>query len=213
MAGELSALHVFVSTIGRPQQEAPTAATVRGFNTFQQVGCASCHVPELETNTTELPLRFPVDRSDPSANAYYHVDLSKPPARFEKNQNGGIVVPLYADLKRHDMGDALAESFALADEKTNREFTTARLWGIADTAPYLHDGRATTLTEAILLHGGEAQDARDNFAALGDSERTDLLEFLRSLRTPEDPLRTRPLPSRSRSDFKARDVRPLSPGG
>jgi len=56
--------------------------------------------------------------------------------------------------------------------------------GVADTAPYLHDGRATTLTEAILFHGGEAQAARDNFDALSDDDRIELLSFLRSLETP-----------------------------
>ncbi len=64
-------------------------------------------------------------------------------------------------------------------------FVTARLWGIADTAPYLHDGRAPTLTEAILFHGGEAQPARDAFALLVPRDRTALLSFLRTLRTPK----------------------------
>ena len=96
-------------------------------------------------------------------------------------------MPLFADLKRHDMGDGLRENFAQASERRNREFTTARLWGVADTAPYLHDGRATTLTEAILLHGGEAQAARDQFADLRDRQQDALLAFLRSLRTPERP--------------------------
>ena len=126
------------------------------------------------------------------------MDLSKNPTRFEKNREGGIRVPLFADLKRHDMGDALAEQFDLADAKRNREFTTARLWGIADTAPYLHDGRATTLTEAILLHGGEGQSARDGFASLSDAGKEAVLEFLRSLRTPETPRRTVPPPFRGR---------------
>ena len=54
------------------------------------------------------------------------------------------------------MGDGLKEDFESA-EISNREFITARLWGVADTAPYLHDGRATTLFQAINAHGGEAQ--------------------------------------------------------
>jgi CxxC motif-containing protein (DUF1111 family) len=85
------------------------------------------------------------------------------------------------------MGPDLSESFSLADTRRNREFTTARLWGVADTAPYLHDGRATTLTEAILLHGGEAQPARNAFAALSDQNRAKVIAFLRSLRTPTEP--------------------------
>jgi cytochrome c peroxidase len=189
MIGEHSALHIFVATLERPFMENLDDAASHGFTLFQSAGCASCHVPELQTRSTQLPLRFPMIPTDPPANTYYLVDLSKQPVRFDRNDQDGVSVPLFADLKRHDMGDALAESFGLVEEQTNREFTTARLWGIADTAPYLHDGRATTLTEAILLHGSEAQQARDNFEAFGAVDRENLLSFLRSLRTPEDPLR------------------------
>ena len=66
-------------------------------------------------------------------------------------------------------------------------FTSARLWGVADTAPYLHDGRAVTLTDAVLMHGGEAQVARDNFIALSDTDEDDVIDFLRTLRTPNNP--------------------------
>ena len=187
MIGELSALHVFVSSSAKPETGSATAATVRGFNAFVEVGCASCHVPQLQTTGEELPLRFPMDHSDPDANVYYRVDLTKRPARFDKNGQGGVIVPLFADLKRHEMGDALAETFALASDQRNREFTTARLWGIADSGPYLHDGRATTLTEAILLHGGEAEQVRNEFVALADLQKEELLGFLRTLKTPADP--------------------------
>jgi CxxC motif-containing protein (DUF1111 family) len=66
----------------------------------------------------------------------------------------------------------------------NRSFITARLWGVADTAPYLHDGRATTLTEAIEWHGGDALAARNKYFALSDNKKIELLTYLRSLRTP-----------------------------
>jgi len=188
MIGELSALHVFVSSMPRPEQDSATAATVRGFNSFVEVGCASCHIPEMQTTRSDLPLRFPMTPGDAEANVYFRVDLSKNPAKFSRNGQGGVIVPLFADLKRHDMGDGLAETFGLASEQRNREFTTARLWGIADTGPYLHDGRATTLTEAILLHGGEAEQVRIDFAGLADVQKEELLDFLRTLRTPEDPL-------------------------
>jgi CxxC motif-containing protein (DUF1111 family) len=61
-------------------------------------------------------------------------------------------------------------------------FITRKLWGIASEPPFLHNGRATTFTEAILTHGGEAQAARDAFAALNASDRSGLVEFLKSLR-------------------------------
>ena len=59
--------------------------------------------------------------------------------------------------------------------------------GITPEATYLHDGRATTLGEAILLHGGEAQAARDAYASATLDEKSQLLQLLRSLRTPTNP--------------------------
>jgi len=74
---------------------------------------------------------------------------------FRKDAQGRAVVELFSDLKRHDMGPGLAESI---DETGcgSSVFLTRSLWGLGSTAPYLHDGRATTVTEAILEHGGEA---------------------------------------------------------
>jgi CxxC motif-containing protein (DUF1111 family) len=60
-------------------------------------------------------------------------------------------------------------------------FLTRPLWGLADTAPYLHDGRAPTVHDAIVLHDGEAAAARDAFLALDESERADVRVFLTSL--------------------------------
>jgi len=62
---------------------------------------------------------------------------------------------------------------------------------VADTAPYLHDGRALTIKEAILMHGGEAQTSKDNFAALGDDEMQAVLSLLYSLRTPTEAIQAR----------------------
>ena len=66
-------------------------------------------------------------------------------------------------------------------------FITPRLWGISDTAPYLHDGRALTLTEAISMHGGEGAYAAANFNALSDLDRSRLFAYLGSLRVPNAP--------------------------
>ena len=184
LVGELSALHIFDSNMERPTQDPLDATSAAGLQTFQDIGCAGCHVPALESLSPVLSYSFPVDPELPTANVYYAVDLSDSPAGFDLNDDGGITVPLFSDLKRHDMGDGLAESFG---GELDREFITARLWGVADTAPYLHDGRALTLTDAILLHGGEAQEERDAFAGLGDTQKIELLSFLRTLRTPVDP--------------------------
>ena len=88
------------------------------------------------------------------------------------------------------MGEALKETFSLATDKQNGEFITARLWGIADTAPYLHDGRALTLEDAIRLHdnsGSEATTAGQNFKSLETVEQENLIKFLNTLRTPPRP--------------------------
>ncbi len=89
-------------------------------------------------------------------------------------------IPAYSDLLLHDMGDALADGFPMG-AATAREFRTQPLWGVAASAPYLHDGRASTLDEAIRLHAGEARAARDAYAAVAETAQEDLLAFLESL--------------------------------
>lgn len=181
LVGEVSALEIFSTTLERPRREWRTRRVRRGERLFRGIGCADCHRPTLATRGRLLPYRYPEVPTDPDANVYYRVDLTPGASGFRRAPRGGIRVPLYADLKRHDMGPELAESFG---SDLDRDFTTARLWGVADTAPYLHDGRALTLREAILLHGGEAEAARDAFAALHERQKRPLLEFLESLRTP-----------------------------
>jgi hypothetical protein len=178
--GELSALHIHNVLLPPPSQQGRSLPARRGERLFEEIGCTECHVPELTTRVRRLPVSFPEVETDPQANVYRRLDLRKH-AGFEKAAGRGIRVPLYADLKRHDMGEELAES---AGSPLDPFFTTARLWGIADTAPYLHDGRATTLSDAILWHGGEAERARQGFASLRDDEKRQLLSFLRTLRTP-----------------------------
>jgi len=99
---------------------------------------------------------------------------------------GTRVIEPYTDLLLHDMGDGLAdgrEDF-LANE---REWRTPTLWGVGlieqinPGAGYLHDGRARSLSEAVLWHGGEAQAARERFAGMPRGDRDALLLFLQSL--------------------------------
>jgi hypothetical protein len=182
--GEVSVLHIFQVTLPHPRQEANVTNTVDvGETRFNDLGCANCHIPQLETESEYLRLGFPEVATDPFANEYFSVNLTRPSPGFDSNGNGGVVVPLYADLKHHDMGPGLAEPSG------NSVFTTARLWGVGDTAPYLHDGRAPDIHTAIMYHGGEAAGARANYEALTKSEQYEVLEFLRSLRGPVNPNR------------------------
>ncbi len=185
LAGELSAMHIFQASVERPRQKHryfQTSQERAGADVFDDIGCGDCHVPAMRTNSRFLTLSLPEVMDDPSANVYYRINLTRSAPGF-KRSGSGIVVPLFADLKLHDMGPDMTE------ETGNSLFTTGRLWGIVDTAPYLHDGRALTLSEAISEHGGEAQANADAFDALSDSDREALLAYLGTLRAPRFPNR------------------------
>lgn len=182
LVGEMSALEVFITTQDRPRQERMGAEALGGFLLFHEVGCSDCHRTSLETTGRRLSYRTTDD-----AEAHFSVDLGANLPSFFPNGAGGLVIPLFSDLKRHDMGDGLAESFQGADAKVNREFITARLWGVADSAPYLHDGRALSLEEAIGWHAGEAEEVRAAYDALSQDAKNALLAFLNTLRLPQQP--------------------------
>jgi hypothetical protein len=99
---------------------------------------------------------------------------------FQKDSKGRMIVRLYGDLKRHDMGPGLAESID-EDGIPVSVFLTKELWGVGSTEPYLHDGRATTLTEAILEHGGEAEESGEDFKALSTAKQAAIIAFLNNL--------------------------------
>lgn len=128
-----------------------------GKQVFYEAGCIACHTPKHVTARDEVP----------------------PEHAFQ------LIWP-YTDLLLHDMGPGLADGYA-EGRATGSEFRTAPLWGIGLTGAvtgettYLHDGRARTLTEAVLWHGGEAQTARDGFAAMSAENRAALIRFLESL--------------------------------
>ena len=81
---------------------------------------------------------------------------------------------------RDDIGAGLAENIDEVGTGAS-VFLTENLWGVGSTAPYLHDGRATTLTEAILEHGGEATASRNAFTSLTTSKQLDVIAFLDNL--------------------------------
>lgn len=87
-------------------------------------------------------------------------------------------VPLFSDLLLHDVGTG--DGIAQGDARPN-EMRTPALWGLRVRAPFLHDGRAATVEQSILLHSGEASSVRSNFQALSISQRQALLDFLSSL--------------------------------
>lgn len=156
---ELLDLVVFFNlSMGIPERrKAEDPLVLRGREAFHELGCEACHTPHFRTG------------DDPR---YPHL-------------SGQDIWP-FSDLLLHDMGEALADGRE-DYEATGSEWRTAPLWGaglahgIDGEVGYLHDGRARTLEEAVLWHGGEAIASRDGFARLAVEERRAVLAFLRSL--------------------------------
>ena len=90
-------------------------------------------------------------------------------------------VPLYSDLLLHDIAK---DELSLVEQDNSvlaTEFRTPPLWGAAKTPPYMHDGSAATLEEAILLHDGESIQVRQNYTSLTDEEKNNILMFLEGI--------------------------------
>jgi CxxC motif-containing protein (DUF1111 family) len=153
----------FVASLPRPIEKLPDDSFLQsdgseGKRLFGQIGCADCHTPDV-----------------------------------------GKVKGLYSDLLLHDMGQPLQGGGSYNDIPTlpnpnptpppndgpsPGEWRTPPLWGVADSAPYLHDGRAPTLEEAIKMHGGQGTRSARNFDALSKTEQDQVITFLRTLRAP-----------------------------
>ena len=177
---------------------------------FDRIGCGGCHARRLVINNPVFQepsalaaFRDPGDvfpngrsygNSALRADAAVHFDLTRdalendgiitsngqPLGTFQRDAQGHALVDLFGDLRRHNMGAKLAEE---VDEVGTGAsvFMTENLWGVGSTAPYLHDGRAASLSEAILEHGGEGQNAHDNFVSASLTAQQHLIAFLNSL--------------------------------
>lgn len=158
-------------------------AFAAGRRHFDKIGCAGCHVPTLELVDPKLETR-PQQPGSPQP-ASYVVNVAKDgegpkiEPRYASDTTS-YLVHLFSDLKRHDMGSGLASPAAQGTIPASA-FLTRSLWGLAETAPYLHDGRAPSVHDAIVQHGGEASAARDAYLALDERGRAGLRVFLLSL--------------------------------
>lgn len=148
----------YVKSLAVPARRNVTDPDVKaGEQLFAQISCAKCHIPTIQTG----------------------VDLSLPQISNQR-------IHPYTDLLLHDMGEGLSDGRPdfLA---TGTEWRTMPLWGIGlfpktnGTPFYLHDGRARTIEEAILWHGGEAENAKQQYMNLSKTDRDKILKFLNSL--------------------------------
>jgi hypothetical protein len=139
---------------------------------------------------------YQFDLNMPAGSAFEALSFSYPRLATSKDHDDATVinVPIFSDLKRHDMGEGLSDKFdqgtdVAARNVTRREFLTRPLWGVGDTGPWLHDGRARTLRDAILMHeslGSEANPVIETFKTLSCDDQAAIVEFLLSLRLSID---------------------------
>lgn len=153
-----NAVTFFLAGVEPPKRPLPDSDKyIQGEKLFRGAGCTGCHVPELKTG--KFPMLTAIENK-----------------QFRP----------YTDLLLHDMGDDLADN--RPDFKAGgRDWRTAPLWGLGlsrrvnGSMDLLHDGRARSVLEAILWHGGEAKKARDQFANMKKEDREALISFVHAL--------------------------------
>ncbi len=150
---------------------------LRGRQLFETVGCASCHVPSL---VLKDPMFRTVDVRDVEHTLDLSTSMERPRIAFDE-ETGGYPVFLFSDLRRHNMGKSLQTKHEHRGVETQM-FQTPPLWGVADSGPWMHDGRAQSIEIAIREHGGEAAKAREAFEKLSPKDAGALQLFLISLR-------------------------------
>ena len=152
---QFTALVSYIDNLPAPRREQPVDSTEqrvvhRGETLFASVGCADCHVPNL----------------DGVQGVYSDFSLHS----LTDNQNGGYVketdVPLPTNHPSLD------------------EWKTPPLWGVADSAPYFHDGKSPDLESAIDRHAGAAKHVRNRYRVLTEVDRAAIIAFLKTLRAP-----------------------------
>ncbi len=153
---EVNDVMQYMRMLAPPAPGEMTARRAQGAAVFTAIRCGACHLPSLRTGAHEIEAL--ADRD----------------------------VPLYSDLLLHDLGDGLADNRP-DGSADGREWRTAPLWGLRIAREFLngqlfllHDGRARSVEEAILFHGGEAAAVRDAFNALPAADREALLDYVES---------------------------------
>lgn len=192
--GDVTALVTFMATLPAPIPQQPedpelAAKVESGRQTFDNIGCARCHIPvlPLESLIFTEPNEFNVgkDLRPSMVDNVLSIDLSKYSEQLETDENGHYLIPVFSDLRRHEMGEELDNEEVVQNGVPTDWWMTKRLWGFASEPPFLHHGRATLISEAIIAHGGEAEPERDRFLALTTEEQDAIIAFLKTLTIPD----------------------------
>jgi Di-haem oxidoreductase, putative peroxidase len=187
---ECNALVSFVQHLPAPMQTIPpTSREVEyvdaGKAIFTKIGCATCHA----------------ERLGEVAGIYSDLALHDLGPQLADSGSYGVFLPNSADDGSEDAIVPLARTQPTPRKKLTpaeqaeeekkligakrQEWRTAPLWGVRDSSPYLHDGRAQTLEQAIMHHDGEARESRKRFSKLTVPEQLQLVSFLKSLTAPD----------------------------
>lgn len=190
--GQLSTVVAYQALLPVPSFKPVSGRAAAGMDVFDAVHCVNCHTPYLRLDDPSFPITDPYGTADTPAHTIDVLNNAERPQLVRTAPQGPVLVPLFSDLRRHDVGPKLADYRDVPLRKHPLDpgpyvmipaasFLTTRLWGVGSTAPYMHDGTSITIDDAIRRHGGEADDSRKAYEALGDDERQRLLEFLDSL--------------------------------
>ena len=202
---DITAVTVYQAALpvpGRVIPDDPEArqAAQKGEQLFSQLGCATCHIPQLPLGNNGWIYTEP-NPFNPSGNLRIgdaptlSIDLTSddlPGPRLKPDAHGIVWVPAFTDLKLHDITTGPTDPTAEPLDQNqpagtvkffagNTKFITRKLWGVGNSGPYMHHGKFTTMREAILAHSGEALLPRQSFEALSAYDRDSVIEFLKTL--------------------------------
>jgi CxxC motif-containing protein (DUF1111 family) len=182
---ECDALVSYLRNLPAPTERkaatAQEAATISaGHKLFASTGCATCHVEKVGSVTgvySDLLLHDMGPELGDEGD--YDIFTTNVPEEAQDDAPA-IAAKVAVSASGHAAGTAKPILGAL-----RQEWRTAPLWGVRDSGPYLHDGRADTLEQAIAFHGGQASSAALKFFKLKPEERAQLIAFLKSLTAPD----------------------------
>ena len=189
--GDITAVTIFQATLDFPdnvfsENEEIKTAQLKGKEVFNNIGCASCHMPTLPLKSLMFvepgPLNTEISTTLAESKKTLVVNLEDYVSKLEKDDDGNYLIPIWSDLKRHDMGPKLDNERPLQKGVPTNYWLTKKLWGFYSEPPFLHHGRANLLNDVIEMHQGDAKISSDAYFDLESDEQQYLIEFLKSFK-------------------------------